>query len=404
MALLRRHNVLGAAPEPLPMDAASLSAELRHTFRAPRAAGSPARFEGERIAEGVSASPGRAAGIARLGTERRDPRDLQGTVLVAAGLDPKDAPCLMRVAAVVATGGGILSHLGLLAVESGKPAIIVSGRWETTARGETVLTFTSEECESRERRIGEYRLVERHRLRDIGHEIHEGDLLAVDAEQGTLTLLGRDATTLALHEALRQHAAACERLERAGEDDVLVARGHHLRTRHQLEKAMARVSAPAVVRFAVDEILLAPAWSVTDIALRDGVVLLRQLTERPTTAGPAGTAVRHVTRRLVGRVKEARAQATQHIPAAATAHDVLALRLSVLRLHDTLVRIAGALEGAGLDAGVVAASEQRDLDAMVCKRLLDLRVELARSIGDESRPAGARRGFGSSPGWGGAGD
>jgi pyruvate,water dikinase len=388
MALLRRHNVVGAAPEPLAMDAASLAAELRRTFRAPRAAASPGRLEGERVAEGVSASPGRAAGIARLGAGRRDPRDLQGAVLVAAGLDPKDAPCLMSVAAVVATGGGILSHLGLLAVESGKPAVIVGGRWETTARGETVLTFTSEECESLERRIGEYRLVERHRLRDIGHEIHEGDLLAVDAEQGTVTVVGRDATTLALHEALRQHAAACERLERAGEDEVLVARGHHLRTRHQLEKAMARVSAPAVVRFAVEEILLAPAWSATDIALRDGVVLLRQLAERPATAEPAQAAVRLVTRRLAGRVKEARAQATQHIPAAATAHDVLALRLSVLRLHATLVRIAGALEDAGLEPGVVAAREQRDLDAMVCRRLLELRVELARSLSGEQQAGG----------------
>jgi pyruvate,water dikinase len=380
--------VLGAAPEPLAVDGAALADELRRTFRALRPGASLARFEGERVAEGVSASPGRAAGIARLGAERRDPRDLRGAVLVAAGLDPKDAPCLLSVAAVVATGGGILSHLGLLAVESGKPAIIVNGRWDTTARGESVLTFTTEEYESRERRIGPYRLVERHRLREIGHEIHDGDLVVVDAEQGILTLLGRDATTLALHEALRQHAAASERLERAGDDDVLVARGHHLRTRHQAEKAIARASSPGVVRFAVEEILLAPAWSATSTALRDGVALLRQLAGREATTAAARASMQDVTMRMAGKVKEARAQATQHIPMAATAHDVLALRLAVLRMHDALTRISAALEDGGLDAGVVSAGGQRDLDAAVCKRLLDLRVDLARSLSDERRRGG----------------
>ncbi len=296
----------------------------------------------------------------------------------------------MHVAAVVATGGGILSHLGLLAVESGKPAIIINGRWETTARGEPVLTFTTEEYDSRERHIGPYRLVERSRQREIAHEIHDGDVVVVDASQGTLTLLGHDASTLALHEALRQHAAASERLERAGEDEALVARGHHLRTRHQVEKAAARVSEPAVVRFAVEEILLAPAWSATDRALGDGVALLRQLTAREATSDAARTAMRNVTTRLAGRVREARAQATLHIPAAATAHDVLALRLAVLRLHDTLTRIATALEEGGLDAGIVSASGQQDLDAVACKRLLELRGELARSVGGES-PRGGRQ-------------
>ena len=388
MTLLRRHNVLGAAPEPLAMDAASLAVELRHAFHGRRAGASRGHVDGERIAEGVSASPGRAAGIARLGAERRGPRDLEGAVLVAAGLDPKDAPLLLSVAALVATGGGILSHLGLLAVESGKPAIIVDGRWETTARGETVLTFTTEAFDSRERHIGPYRLVERHRLREIGHEIHDGDLVVVDAEQGTLALLGREQTTLALYEALRQHASASARLDRANGDEVLVARGHHLRTRHQAEKAIARVSSPAVVRFATDEILLAPAWSASDTALRDGIALLRQLTEREATAEAARAAMRNVTTRLAGRVKEARAQAIQHIPKAATAHDVLALRLAVLRLHDTLTRIAAALEEGGLDAGIISASGQRDLDVVVCTRLLELRVDLARSLGDELRAGG----------------
>ena len=390
MRVLRRHNVLGVAPEPLAMDEAALSDELRRTFRVPRPGASLVRFDGERVADAVSASPGRAAGIARLGAGRRDPRDLRGAVLVAAALDPDDAPCLMSVAGVVATGGGILSHLGLLAVEAGTPAIIVNGRWQATARGETVLTFATEEYERRERNVGPYRLVERHRVREISHEIHDGDLVVVDAEQGTLALLGRDAATLALHEALRQHAASSERLEGAGDDDMLVARGHHLRTRHQLDKAAARVSSPAVVRFAVEEILLAPEWSASDTALRDGVALLRQLAGREATAQAARASMQHVMTRIAGQVREARAQATQFIPLAATAHDVLALRLAALRKHDALARISAALEDGGLDAGVVPAGAQGDLDAAVCARLLDLRVALVRSLNDGTRQGGRK--------------
>jgi phosphoenolpyruvate synthase/pyruvate phosphate dikinase len=73
---------------------------------------------------------------------------------------------------------------------------------------------------------------------------------------------------------------------------------------------------------------------------------------------------------------------------AATAHDALALRLSVLRLHDTLTRIAAALEEGGLDPGIISASGQQDLDVVVCRRLLELRVDLARSLGDELRAGG----------------
>jgi hypothetical protein len=44
----------------------------------------------------------------------------------------------------------------------------------------------------------------------------------VGGRQGTLTRRLREAATLALHEALRQHAAASERLS-GGDDEVLVA-------------------------------------------------------------------------------------------------------------------------------------------------------------------------------------
>ncbi len=389
MALLRRHNVLGAAPEPLAMDAAALADELQRTFRVPRAGAGAAHVEGERVAEGVSASPGRAAGIARLGAAGRDPRDLQDAVLVAAGLDPKDAPSLLRVAAVVATGGGILSHLGLLAVESGKPAIVADGRWGTTARGETVLTFATEAYETRERHAGPYRLVERHRLRadrprDPRGRSRRGGRRARHAR--TPGPRGRDAGAARGAPAARggMRAAGPGRgRRRAGGAGAPPA---HAPSTGKGDGARLGAGGGAIRRGGD------PA--------RAGLVRLghhpprRRGPAAPVDrarcrqAGAARAAMLNVTTRLAARVKEARADATQHIPAAATAHDALALRLAVLRLHDTLGRIAAALEGGGLDAGVVSAGAQRDLDAVVCRRLLDLRVELARSLDDERRAGG----------------
>ena len=68
----------------------------------------------------IPAAPGRATGLARLGLAGREPADVEGAILVTASLRPEDAPFLQRAAGVVSTGGGVLSHAGLLAMQFGK--------------------------------------------------------------------------------------------------------------------------------------------------------------------------------------------------------------------------------------------------------------------------------------------
>ncbi|MCX6552010.1 MAG: PEP-utilizing enzyme, partial [Acidobacteria bacterium] len=147
---LRSANVLGTAPEMGIDDDQALAHELRRLFEMPHPVTRPPALSNERSLDGISASPGRAAGLARFGGGRRRPEELAGSVFMAAHLEPADAPYLSSSAAIVATGGGILSHLGLLAVEAGTPAIIVDGAWTTTASGEAALAFRIDRHETRE--------------------------------------------------------------------------------------------------------------------------------------------------------------------------------------------------------------------------------------------------------------
>ncbi len=388
---LRRANILGSSPDSSVVDPAVTAEHLRRMFRVPRSGARGRPLASERVVTGVSASPGRAAGLARLGASGRRREDLEGAILVAARLGPNDAPCLFYAAGVVATGGGVLSHLGLLAVESGKPALIIEGTWRRLPKGDDELAFTTLEYDERESERYGYRLAERHHLRDVEGGILDGDLVVLDAEQRTLTVLGHDAVALALHESLREHAAATRCLAEAIDGEaVLRARGHHLRALHQLEKAVRRVSEPGLARFAVEELLGQLAQSESTGAVRDGVALLRLLADNREAGNAARMAIGQATGRLAGRIREAREQAISLIPTCTTCHDVLALRLKVVRLRDMLMRVTTALDSGGLDSGVVGTGDGQDIDDMAYARLCHLRDQLTASLVSGAGPGGRR--------------
>ena len=119
---LRRSNFLPSwidSPEQDDVDAA----DIRAAFAVPSPSAGRRPLPGEHALEGLRASPGRAVGPARLGLEGRHPEHLDGGILVVPSLRPADCPFLFNVAGVLCTGGSILSHAGLLAVEFGRPAL-----------------------------------------------------------------------------------------------------------------------------------------------------------------------------------------------------------------------------------------------------------------------------------------
>lgn len=102
----------------------------------PRAA-APAPAAGALTLRGLSVSPGRASGPARLVRHPSEGARLrQGDVLVAPSTDPGWTPLFLRAAAVVMETGGMLSHGAIVAREYGLPAVVnIPGLMEQVTDG-----------------------------------------------------------------------------------------------------------------------------------------------------------------------------------------------------------------------------------------------------------------------------
>jgi hypothetical protein len=124
---LRRGNFTVAWLEPARDDPRAAATLVRRQFSMPNERRAGPFAAGERPMRGVKASPGRAVGPARLGVAGRRAEDVDGGVLVVAALTPQDQPFVFR-AAVVSTGGGVLSHAAARAAVSQTRAV-VAGRW-----------------------------------------------------------------------------------------------------------------------------------------------------------------------------------------------------------------------------------------------------------------------------------
>ncbi len=388
---LRAANVLGALPDAPPIADDDLAADVRRTFRTARALPASAVGPGEAVAAGVAASPGRATGLLRFRAAGREPADLEGAIFCAAGLEPRDAPFLVYAAAVAATGGGILSHLGLLAAESGKPALIVDGAFAVRRSGETVLTFATPVWEESACDEAGWHLVDYRHLSDTEHEARDGDLVTLDADQGQFVVFSAEPEALLAHESLRQHAAACARLAAAAADDLLVERGHYLRTRHQMQKALARPLAAPVVRMVAEELLLNAAWTDDTHAQRDGGEVLRGFAARPETGAALRMAVAAVVGRLAVRVRDARDTALRLLPSCTTFHDALALRGEAARAVAMLRVVGQLLDRCGLDPGIVQARDTADVDRAAAGHLVELRRRYEAGAVLAAAPAGGRQ-------------
>jgi pyruvate,water dikinase len=322
----------------------------------------------------MKASPGRAVGLARLGTRGRRPDDLGGGVLFAATLGPDDQAFLLHAAAVVGTGGGILSHAGLMAVQCGRPAVIMTGTWRDAADGTPSLVYLRTEFDERERTVEGHRVVERCGLREYEERVREGDVVVVDADEGVVRVLGQGPVALALHDALEHLERTARRLAAAiSPEDVLAHRGRRLRAVHQLEKLVARIDEPALVQHAVRELLAGSAAGTAEGSLRDTVHLLRLFCGHPATGTLAAGCVGRIAREVAARHASAHDLAVRRIPTARSPDEVLVLRRSALQLCDTVEQVRNVLAAAGAEAPPSPRGGVERIDALARHRLEAMR-------------------------------
>ena len=84
--------------------------------------------DSDALLAGVAASPGVAEGPVRVITTHEDMERLrEGDVLVCQVTSPSWAPVFPLAAAVIADGGGCLSHAAIAARENGLPAVLGCG-------------------------------------------------------------------------------------------------------------------------------------------------------------------------------------------------------------------------------------------------------------------------------------
>lgn len=386
-ALLRRANYLAAGGDAGPEMTTHEVEELRLRLRRPSRLQRRPPLPGERLVRGTGASPGRAVGrvaflapLQGAASATRRPDDLEGAVLVAATVRPEDNNSIFRSAGVVATGGGILSHAGLIALQFRKPALVIAGEWRDEPDGTRALacrTLAYRE-ELRESHGLELRLFRESHERE--HLLREGDLVALEAGQGLLRAFGQEREALALHEGLQLLAQAGRGLQSAAEArEVLALRGHRLRARHQVERLLSRLADGALARHAVHELLLGePLASSVPVTERAGCLAL--LLANPQVGGVARECLRETLAGLEERQREGFERAREAILAADSPYEVLAERLE-FRHRQTLLESVGALAAAcGLEHLPLDAERPAVLDLAARQRLEDLRGQLLAGL------------------------
>jgi phosphohistidine swiveling domain-containing protein len=385
-------------------DAAELAAVLRRagyfTGREPAGLGQPvenpgsvrerlalghhtsrsAPLPGERRVAGIGASPGRAVGGALLGTRGRKPEDFDGAVLVAPFLRPDDTAFLYHAAGIVSTGGGILSHAGLIANQFQKPAIIIPGRWVWPEKDSPFLVYRSLEYREQESEVCGMRVSIMCDTREREHQLRDGDIVVLDADEGTLCVLGQEQATLAFHEESRLLGIAAARLGQAREErEILRLRGQRLRARHQLGKILDRLADPVLACHAADEILRGEAFASVDTAV-DRAFLLQILLLNSRIGRIAADYLGRMLSELHQRWGELCDKALRSIPSSRSICEVILLRLEGLRLRKTLDEASRWIGSFGSVTIPRSPAEAASLDATARQRLERLCEEYTQAL------------------------
>jgi phosphohistidine swiveling domain-containing protein len=391
--ILRRHgySVAGTAPAP-GHDETARAAVLRDLKNRKAARRGARRSRGERVVPAIAASPGRAVGRVLFGTEGRKPEDLEGAILVSSAIRPEDNTHLYRAAGIVSTSGGILSHAGLLALQFRKPAMMIQGRWETGRDGLTLLGYPASDFIEEEAVVSGLPVVRRTMLQEREEMLREGDLVVLDVEEQAFRVLGQEAEPLALHDELRRLREAGTFLDRATDmEEILDLRGRRLRARYMLERLLTRMRDPAIACHAVRELLNDD--SVVAGGRGERAKLLSVLAQNPAVGADA----REEAADRIGRMKdmhdEALDTAGSLIPESEDEHEILALRLDVVRRAEALIETAGLLGECGW-AGPLDESLKPDpwaCDRAAAARLGALREEAIARITSVLDASQARR-------------
>ncbi len=363
-------------------------ADLQAQARLCRPADNRRTTAGERILTGLKAAPGRAVGRALFGTEGRRPKDLDGTVLVARKICPTDNQFLYRSAGILSTGGAVLSHAALLAIQFGKPAMVAEAAWDDTGPV-PALRFVVPQYSEEEHQVQGLVVCEREIVRRHTEELLENDLIILDADEGLVQIIGQDRDTLALWDGLRLLGEACDRADLTLDDtEVLEVRAQQLRARHQIQKIVDRLTDPVLTAFAVEEIVVGE--TMAKVVHTDKTRLLSRIMANSLVADSARAKLHEISRHLADCCAAAERAAMQQIPTAKFLYEILGLRLRAMHWRVALTDTVVLLGQFGVEEGLPACPDQTAVSEMARHRLGNLRDELLAQLALELSATGPR--------------
>lgn len=371
LALLRGANYSGDRPPGREPDPAGSAAELRQLAHQSEPAERGALITHAGVLTGVAAAPGRATGRAVFGTEGRRAEDLAGCLLVAREIRPTDSGFLMQAGGVISTGGAVLSHAALLAIQFGKPAMVVEARWDESG-ALPALTFKVTLYRAVEAVIDGLRVCRRSVSAHTSGRLEEGDLCLLDSARQQVQVLGQDADTLVLWQGfqLLARGQAARQLAETPQQ-IMEIRAQLLRARHQVKKALGRLTVAEVADFAVEEIVLGKA--VASLPVAERAEFVDALLANPAVADRVQPRLRELTRRLAERCRHAAERYRTRTPDAHCQYEVICRRLRGLRLGQSLDMVLQLLErcGVSIDPGTVAVDFPGDGPAVARLRQIE---------------------------------
>jgi phosphohistidine swiveling domain-containing protein len=380
-ALLRANDFVDSIPESIDFNFEAEVNQFLNKIKNSILSPEQGPLHGERIVTGLKASPGRSIGKAIFGTEGRNPQDLQGYILVAESIKPEDTTYFYYTSGIVSTGGGILSHAGLIAMQFHKPALIISGKWQTDPSGKRVLYYNSLEYKVQHQKIGDFEVCIRTDIQEKEFTLYEGDMLILDALTGSLRVLGQEREILALYEGFRLYREASELLTSIKkEKEILNLRGKRLRARHQLENILRRSANPVTARYAIFEILLNEPVSGTGMIQRDKGKLLLVLLNNSFLKSETRHYLMIIITELENNYNEAIRKAQNNIPTSNSLFEVLSLRLDTIQQKRAVDSAVDALMTCDVKISTYEKDDKEKIESITRDRLSSMKKRLIHEI------------------------
>ncbi|MBC8417519.1 MAG: hypothetical protein H8E10_02870 [Desulfobacterales bacterium] len=341
----------------------------------------PRPFHDEKALKGLKASPGRAVGRVLLGTEGRRPKDFEGSILVTPSLRPEDNTFLYHSSGIISTGGGILSHAGLTAIQFRKPALIISGEWQRSPDGALMLMCRTSRYREEKKTAHGCHISIHSDVHERDHSLREGDLVVIDADEGSLQVLGQGRDALAFHEDFQHLGEATRQLTRTTDKKkTLILRGRRLRSRHQIEKLLGRFTDPMLACHVVRELVVSDHLSSDRGGQSEKTHLLSTLLKNPDVGSIARDHLLWLFDDLKRRNHALMETLLRQIPSAEQPYEILWLRLKMRHLRQTLEGVFATLRGCGFETVSIDDLRPKDVDPVAEQRLRALREIIVRDM------------------------